>query len=317
MGKFLKPPRPASTAVDITQLLAKQALIEIDLIALLPKGRLKKELISTDKVPRPIAGYSQAIRAGNLIFAAGELATDFANPIAPEARVKTDYWVGSEIKKQTEYTLKKLETILKAADSSLKNVVKADVYLTDINDLFKMDEVWRHYFPKHPPARTIIPVKTLGWLGCRIEITLIAVTAGTDRQVIHTGRAPKPLTHESQAIKTGNLVFISGQMAADEEGLAGEARIDPDYPYYELRIKKQVEYIINNTRHICEAAGIGIDSIVRKRAFHTDLRDFSPSWEVWNQYFPKGPPASTTIEVPSPLSVPGCTVVTDMIGFVP
>jgi reactive intermediate/imine deaminase len=315
--KFMKPPRPASTAVDINQILTNDAVIEIDIMALISEGNLQREIVSTDKIPRPIAGYSQATKAGNFIFTSGDLATDFVNPIAPEARVNTNYWVGSEIKRQTEYTLQKLEAVLKEAGSSLNKVVKANVYLTDIGDMYKMDEVWRKYFPIDPPARTIIPVKKLAWLGCRIEITLIAVTQNTDKEVVRVDRMPAPLTHESYAIKAGGLLFVSGQMAVDENGLAGETRSAPLCSYYENPVKKQTEYIMKNLEYICRAAGLEFKNVVSVHSGYLDLKDFGPSYEVLTKYFGNDLPTNTTIRVPEPFQVPGCNVVIDMIGYVP
>jgi enamine deaminase RidA (YjgF/YER057c/UK114 family) len=213
--------------------------------------------------------------------------------------------------------LKKLEAVLKEADSSLDKVVKANVYLTHMEDMFKMDEIWKKYFPKDPPARTIIPVKKLAWLGCRIEITLIAVKQNTDKKVVRVDRVPTPLTHESHAIKAGGLLFVSGQMAVDENGLAGETRSAPLSPYYENPVKKQTEYIMKNLEYICRASGLELKNIVSVHSCYLDLKDFGPSYEVLTKYFGNDLPTNTTITVPEPLQVPGCNVVIDMIGYVP
>ena len=95
----------------------------------------------------PLAGYSPAIRAGDFVFLAGQVPTDWKSGIAPEARVDPNFWEGSRIERETRYILENMALTLEAAGSSMPNVVKAQVYLTDINDLPRLDRVWREAFP--------------------------------------------------------------------------------------------------------------------------------------------------------------------------
>ena len=115
------------------------------------------------------------VRAGNLVFAAGQIASDFATGVAAEARVDPAFpYYGSEIKKQTRYILDNLKRTFTAAGSSLDHVVKAQVFLTDLNDFSAFDEVWKEYF-KNPPPRTTVGTSGLLVEGCRVEIDLIGV----------------------------------------------------------------------------------------------------------------------------------------------
>src|SRR5205814_9130301 len=104
----------------------------------------------------PLACYTPAARAGNLIFAAGQLASDFKHGVAPEARLDPAFpYYGSAIKKQTRYVLENLTQTFKAAGTSLDHVVKAQIFHTDLMNFSAFDEVWKEFFPTPPPRTTI------------------------------------------------------------------------------------------------------------------------------------------------------------------
>ena len=95
--------------------------------------------------------------------------------MAPEAKVDPAFpYYGSPIKKQTRYILTNLKRTFEAAGSSLDQVVKAQVFLTDLNDFCAFDEVWKEFF-KNPPPRSTVGTSGLLIDGCRIEIDLIGV----------------------------------------------------------------------------------------------------------------------------------------------
>src|SRR5262249_45300594 len=108
--------------------------------------------IAVPGIPQPLASYTAATRAGDLVFAAGHLASDFKQGVAPEARLDPAFpFYGSSIKKQTRYVLENLARTFEAAGSSLSHVVKAQVFLTDLAHFSGFDEVWREFFPTPPP----------------------------------------------------------------------------------------------------------------------------------------------------------------------
>ncbi len=142
--------------------------------AMIPGAGSKREAITSSN-PKPLANYTEAFRAGDLVFAAGQIASDFATGVAKEARVDPAFpYYGSSIKKQTRYILQNLKNTFEAAGSSLDQVVKAQVFLTDLNDFFAFDEVWKEFF-KNPPPRSTVGTSGLLVDGCRIEIDLIGV----------------------------------------------------------------------------------------------------------------------------------------------
>jgi enamine deaminase RidA (YjgF/YER057c/UK114 family) len=171
--EYFKTP-PARTTIGTTGLLVGGTLVEVDLIGHVPGKGTKREAIKSSN-PQPLANYTEAFKIGDLVFAAGQVASDFKTGVAKEAHVDTAFpYYGSRIKKQTRFILENLRRTFEAAGSSLDRVVKAQVFLTDLNDFYYFDEVWKEYFNTPPPRTT---VGTTGLLidDCRIEIDLMGV----------------------------------------------------------------------------------------------------------------------------------------------
>ncbi|MEM0444368.1 MAG: Rid family detoxifying hydrolase [Nitrososphaerota archaeon] len=108
-----------------------------------------REVVFTEKAPKPAFPYSQAVKAGGWVFVSGQVSIDPA----------TGKVVGGDIKAQTRVVLENLRAILSAAGASLKDVVKVNVYLARVEDFAAMNEVYREFFPEEPPARTTIAAK--------------------------------------------------------------------------------------------------------------------------------------------------------------
>lgn len=124
-----------------------------------------KEVIRTDKAHAPRAHYSQAIRAGDFIYVSGLLAID----------PKTGELVPGGVREQTRAVIENLEAILEASGSSLRDVVKVTVFLKDIREMGAMNEAFKEYFPRDPPARSTIEAK-LASPEFLIEIEAVAYT---------------------------------------------------------------------------------------------------------------------------------------------
>ena len=146
-------------------------MIEIDLIGYVP-STVECVAIKSDN-PQPLANYTEAFVAGGLVFAAGQLPTDFVNGVPAEARTDPAFpFYGSDIKKRTHYILDNLARTFEAAGSSLDHVIKAQVFLEDLSQFNAFDEVWKTYF-KVPPARTTVGTTGLLVKDAMIEIDLI------------------------------------------------------------------------------------------------------------------------------------------------
>lgn len=122
-----------------------------------------KQAISTERAPAAIGPYSQAIRSGNLIFVSGQISID------PE----TGKLVEGDVAAQTGQVLKNLNAVLLAAGSGLEKVVKTTVYLRDLGDFRRMNEVYATFFGQTPPARATVEVSRLP-RDVAVEIELIA-----------------------------------------------------------------------------------------------------------------------------------------------
>ncbi len=124
---------------------------------------MQKEIISTKDAPQAIGPYSQAIRFGNLIFASGQI------PIEPE----TGKILKGDIKGQTKLILENLNNVLAAGGSSLDNVLRTTIFLTDLEDYPAVNETYAQYFNDLPPARSTVQVAKLPMYS-QIEIDAIA-----------------------------------------------------------------------------------------------------------------------------------------------
>ena len=122
-----------------------------------------RDVVLTDKGPKPIGPYSQAIRANGFLYVSGQVALD----------PKTGEFVGTDIRQQTRRTLENVKGILEAAGSSMHHVVKTTVFLKDISDFAAMNEVYATFFTLAPPARSTVEVARLP-KGALVEIEVIA-----------------------------------------------------------------------------------------------------------------------------------------------
>lgn len=123
-----------------------------------------KTIVQTEKAPAAIGPYSQAVKAGGFVFLSGQVALD---PASGQV-------VAGDVRAQTERVLKNLQAVLAAAGSSLAAVVKATVFLADMNDFAAMNEVYGRFFSSDPPARATVQAARLP-KDVQVEIDLIAL----------------------------------------------------------------------------------------------------------------------------------------------
>lgn len=122
-----------------------------------------KEIISTEKSPKAIGPYSQAVRFNDLVFVSGQI------PIEPESGEISK----GNIQKQTKQVLENLKNILTAGGSSLKNVLRTTIFLTNLENYTAVNETYAQYFDDLPPARSTVQVAKLP-MNAQIEIDAIA-----------------------------------------------------------------------------------------------------------------------------------------------
>jgi 2-iminobutanoate/2-iminopropanoate deaminase len=122
----------------------------------------RKEIITTKNAPVAVGPYSQAVRVGEMVFTSGQLGINPLNNQLVEG-----------IENQTRQALKNIENILEATNSLLDNAIKVTVFLRDMNNFSKMNEIYGEYFTKNPPARSCVEVSKLP-KDADIEIEAIA-----------------------------------------------------------------------------------------------------------------------------------------------
>ncbi|HMK74777.1 MAG TPA: RidA family protein [Thermodesulfobacteriota bacterium] len=125
---------------------------------------MKKKVIQTEKAPRAIGPYSQAIQAGNFLFLSGQI------PLDP----KTGELVKGDIRQQTQQVLENIKGMLESQKLGMEDVVKVTIFLRNIGEFNQVNEVYGTYFPSSPPARSAIGVAALP-RDADIEIEAIAL----------------------------------------------------------------------------------------------------------------------------------------------
>jgi 2-iminobutanoate/2-iminopropanoate deaminase len=122
-----------------------------------------RDIVTTDRGPKPIGPYSQGVKANGFLYMSGQVALD----------PKTGELIGSSIAEQTERVMNNIKGILEAAGSNFHHVVKTTVFLKDMNDFAGMNEVYGKFFALAPPARSTVQVARLP-KNALVEIEVIA-----------------------------------------------------------------------------------------------------------------------------------------------
>ncbi len=125
---------------------------------------MKHEIIHTDKAPKAIGPYSQAVKAGNMLFVSGQV------PFVPE----TMEIIEGDVKAQTAQSLKNVQAILEQAGLDFSHVVKSTVFIKDMNEFAQINEVYAEFFGENKPARACVEVARLP-KDVKVEIEVIAV----------------------------------------------------------------------------------------------------------------------------------------------
>ena len=122
-----------------------------------------KDIVHTDRAPKPIGPYSQAVKSNGFVFVSGQVALD----------PKSGEFAPPEVRQQTERVLENIKAILEASGGSLGHVVKTTVFLKDMNDFTAMNEVYARFFTAAPPARSTVQAARLP-KDALVEIDVIA-----------------------------------------------------------------------------------------------------------------------------------------------
>jgi reactive intermediate/imine deaminase len=245
----------------------------------------ERRAVQSANAPKVVGPYSAAIQvpAGRVVFLSGQIAVD---PVK-------DRLIAGDIVKQTERVMQNLKAVLDAAGASFDDVVKTTIFLTDLADFAKANEVYGRYFRNAPPARATVQVAALS-RGARVAIEGVAVKSGAAstapaRVAVQSSQAPRAIGPYSQAIDVaaGSFVFVSGQIPVDPA--SGEL-VQGD-------IVAQTERVMENLKAVLAASGASFDDVVKTNLYLADLGDFTKINETYGRYFQKTPPARATLQM--------------------
>lgn len=323
--KACGPHVPPSTSVLEAGLLLPRAAVTMNLLGISRDGPAITPVFPPGLDVPATSSFVPVMKAGGLVFVAGLMAAwkegDLGG-IAPEAKVPEGHlWKGNRIQLETEYLVRrKLQVALEGAGSSLQRVVKADVFLSDVNDVPAFNQVWSRSFGGKVPATTITITTQPGFAiaDARIEINLIAASDEVQVQRIELASAAGATCDGYPvAVRAGDLLFFSGMVASDADGLVPQARVDPDAPYFGTSVDAQMQHLLAIADAACRQAGTRLENVVRIQQAHTRLDDFHGACRQWQARLPGLHLPICAFQVPAALPVPGCTVQLDLVVHAP
>src|SRR3982074_2799752 len=194
-------------------------------------------------------------------------------PDKPAYRPPNAVWNGTDSRLQTEFLISsRLKPALEAGGSSLQNAIKAQVYLTNINDLPEFLDVWNGHFGSSPCALTVVATKGLALLESIIEINIFGVRndAKTKKQIVEH----KPSQHMRlgpAAVRAGALLCLSALYAADADGAIAPVRNSAGLKYFGAGAQHEMRAILAAADEICRASGATLDNLLRVNHFVGDL----------------------------------------------
>jgi enamine deaminase RidA (YjgF/YER057c/UK114 family) len=309
---------PPSTSVLMEEMLVEGASMNVSMLAVLPGSNREPKPARPEGVPVPQhSGFIASLIVGDYVFVAGQMPNNEAmTGLAPEAyRPPNAVWNGTDIRLQTEFLISsRLKPALEAGGSSLKNAIKAQVYLTDINDLPEFLDVWNGHFSENPCALTVVATKGLALLESKIEINIFGLcdNAKIKKQIIHH-EPSSAMRLGPAAIRAGELLCLSALYAADEEGAIPSVRGTAGLRYFGVPVRNQMQAILSVAEEICRTAGTSLANVTRAHHFVSDLNAIYPSLKCWQEKLGDSPIPFGAVRTVLP--IPGCNVVLDMWAY--
>lgn len=316
---LLKEYVPPSTSVLMDELLVADAGMDVSLLAVLPGEGREPTAARPQGVPVPQhSGFIASLVCGDYVFVAGQMPNnDAMTGLDPRAyRAPNAVWNGTDIRLQTEFLITRLKSGLEAGGSSLKNAVKAQVYLTNICDLPEFLDVWNGCFADNPCALTVVKTKGLGLTESIIEINIFGVRdAGQTGKRVIEHKPSAAMRLGPAAVVAGDLVCLSALYAADENGAIAAARGSAGLRYLGAPAQHQMRAILDAAADICKAADTSLANVVRAHHFLGDLHALYPALRIWQDKLAGAPIPFGAVRTSLP--IPGCDVAVDMWAYRP
>ena len=314
---------PPSTSIVQQGLLLPGAALDLQVIAVAGDGPPVAHIDHETLRGQPTSGYSAALTAGDFVFVPGNTATAVAgeearNGVAAGALIaQGQLWGGERLRLETGFIVEqRLLPSLDLAGLGPADVVKAQIYLTDPEECAVVHDVWAEHFGAGA-ALSIVPCMPRGLVieDGKIEINILAHRNGAAAKEIVESGVATTFAGQAEAVRCGDLLFLSALMAADGDGPLTAP--DPRQPHFVDRAGDEADAILDAAERICAAAGASLENVVRVQQFHTDIADFRAVHRAWQRRLPGRPIPFSAIEVPGPLPVPGCSVMMDLWVYAP
>jgi reactive intermediate/imine deaminase len=257
---------PARTTIAVPA-LPGESHVEITFIASRNKDR--KYIFPEGVKPAATDLYSGGVLVGDLFYLSGQGSRHYSTKQFPQG----------DFEAHVKQTMDNLGAILKAAGMDFSNVVKSNVYLTDMNNFQRMNEVYKTYFTSDAPARTTVGVDALPGEP-PIEITFVASRSKKPGQNIVRPEGDRPNPVLSPAVRIGDTLFPSGKAGFAEGG-----------------VEAQVREVMDGLGNVLKAGGMDFSNVVEGKVYLADIRDYGKVNEVYRSYFKSDPPARTCIAV--------------------
>ena len=313
---------PPSTSVLMRELLVEGANMDVSMIAVLPGGGREPRPAQPDGVPVPQhSGFIASLIAGDYVFVAGQMPNneEMTGIAKPAYRPPNAVWNGTDIRLQSEFLItSRLKPALEAGGSSLRNAIKAQVYLTNINDLPEFLDVWNSHFGEHPCALTVVATKGLALLESILEINIFGVRDGgkTKKEIIGH-KASQHMRLGPAAVRAGDLLCLSGLYAANADGAIPQARSTAGLKYFGAPTHHEMQAILTAAEDIARTAGTSLANLLRVNHFLSDLHIVPCALRGWQEKLAGAPIPFGAVRTPAPMPVPGCNIVADMWVYRP
>ena len=227
-------------------------------------------------------------------------------------------WGASAVRRQTEYILRhKITPTLDAAGSSWEHVVKAQVYLDNVDDLPDFLDVWSDHLGDIPCALTVVSATTLRLVGGVIEINLVAMRDGARNGKEVVDADLPDLASFGPCVRAGDFLFPSGLMGVADDGRVVGDTVSPALGGLAHAGHAQASAIYGYVDALCSAAGASIADVVRAQYFVTDIRDFPGVTTAWAARHADEPHPFWCLQVPSVLPATAATVIADFWIYAP
>lgn len=320
---------PPISSVEVRWLPIPGSVFQAEVVALLPRGRLRKEIVRSRATSQQVGNYEVATRAGSLVIAAGVIAasnrdgrlfrtrTDLGAAALPPLGDIADH-VEEEIEVQTTYLYQDLQRVLGEAGGSLRDVVKLTFFLKDVHDLRAVERIHRRFFPGGPEAQPVVTVLTIDELGMHdflLEIEMIADlgSAGRGASRFVRLRSPKALAPRyPHAARAGGMLWVGGVFGAESGASTSAIR----------RVLGNVGLAVETTlfpgvgaalaaydglSRVLKADELLLQDVAKITIYAMHPGDMPAIEAATRAVFPRNPPAVTVVGVHS-LPVPGARV---------